>query len=250
MLLRHWWRAVAWLKSWIKSGVHASGFEIIRSRPLGHSLETHLERLLPLLAINLAIDVGANVGGYGETLREIGFTGRIASFEPGPAYQTLRRHESPNWLTFDLALGDSSGESSLHVMSEDAFSSLHAPSETLVERFGGTVAVVEKRPIRVERLDALFPIISADIDRPRCLLKTDTQGFDLAVVDGATGILDHIAALQIEVPVIPMYRGAPDMAEIVTRLVGHGFRLLRAFPNNEHHGLEQVDQDWIWLGRQ
>ena len=42
------------------------------------------------------------------------------------------------------------------------------------------------------------------------LLKTDTQGFDLKVIEGADAHLQYVKAISIEVSLNPIYEHAPD----------------------------------------
>jgi hypothetical protein len=43
---------------------------------------THLKRVLVSLEINCVIDVGANRGEFAQELQQMGYKGRIASFQP------------------------------------------------------------------------------------------------------------------------------------------------------------------------
>jgi SAM-dependent methyltransferase len=66
------------------------GYERIKKRKLHDTLEQHLAALLPQLAINCVVDVGANTGQFGAMLRRIGYAGRIVSFEPLRARREIR----------------------------------------------------------------------------------------------------------------------------------------------------------------
>ena len=50
------------------------------------------------------------------------------------------------------------------------------------------------------------------------LLKTDTQGWDLEVIEGAAGCLERVVALQVELSVRPIYEGSPGWLEVLARL--------------------------------
>ena len=78
------------------------------------------------------------------------------------------------------------------------------------------------------RLDAVFD----DHARPddRVLLKIDTQGTERQVLDGARGVLHRITALQIELSIVPVYRGEPDYLEMIRLLDGLEFQPVLFIP--------------------
>jgi FkbM family methyltransferase len=115
----------------------------------------------------------------------MGYRGDILSFEPIPrAYAALahRMRGDRQWTGQQLAIGDSPGEATLNVMAETVFSSFLNrvssnvnPSDTVQERL--TVKV-----------GTLAHIIDAMNLAPRLqytLLKSDTQGHDMAVLQGS-----------------------------------------------------------------
>ena len=57
------------------------------------------------------------------------------------------------------------------------------------------------------------------------MLKIDTQGYEKKVIDGATGLLPRITALQIELSVVELYEGAPSMTGMLQQLSETGFQL-------------------------
>jgi hypothetical protein len=64
----------------------------------------------------------------------------------------------------------------------------------------------------------------------RILLKTDTQGYDLEVFRGAHGILPHVAIVQMEIPLLHIYRDVPDFCAIIGEVRGQGFHVAGMFP--------------------
>jgi len=88
------------------------------------------------LGIDAVLDVGANVGQYGEALRSSGYRGRIISFEPlGEAYGRLARHaaKDANWLAVHSAVGAEPGTLEIHVAANSHSSSALAMNSTHLE---------------------------------------------------------------------------------------------------------------------
>src|SRR5688572_30716617 len=104
---------------WLRGQVRRAGFDVTRFPPRSPStLSGHTARVLAELGIECVLDVGANVGQYGDMLRAIGYTGLIVSFEPVDAtFHELSRHaaEDANWRTIQMALGAEDGEATLNV---------------------------------------------------------------------------------------------------------------------------------------
>jgi FkbM family methyltransferase len=172
-------------------------------------------------------------------LRELGYGGEIVSFEPTAAsFAALesRAREDPHWTVHRLALGSSESELALHVAQEANFTSFLAPTSFSVDRFGGS-AVAHDETVPVRRLDAVVE------PRGRMLLKTDTQGWDLEVIAGASGILDAVVALQVELAVRPLYEGATGWLEALAALKGLGFRpvSLTSVGRDDELGLLELD---------
>lgn len=77
--------------------------------------------------VDLVVDVGANIGQYGESLRKDGFEGWIVSFEPtGAAYQALaaRAGRDGRWKALNMALGEKEGTVEINVSEDLVFSSI------------------------------------------------------------------------------------------------------------------------------
>ena len=199
------------------------------ANPLGIELAAHrllLRAVLESRGVNCVIDVGAHTGGYGSQLRQAGYQGEIVSVEPVAAsFDALRaRAESdPRWHARRLALGGAPGTATLQVAREANFTSFLRPTRFSLDWFGGS-AVEREEEVEVKRLDAVFDAFVAHVAQPRVLLKTDTQGWDLEVIEGARGVLDRIDALQVELAVRPIYEGAVGWLEAVETLRRLGFR--------------------------
>ncbi|WP_460447576.1 FkbM family methyltransferase, partial [Angustibacter aerolatus] len=199
--------------------------------------DRHVSWLLQRYAVDLVLDVGANVGQFARSIRDGGYTGRIVSFEPVPVHAAqLERAaaDDPGWTVRRVALGSEPGTASMRVQRE--FSSIRDANAYGRERFealddDGT-EVVE---VPVHRLDALLdellePLRAAGVEHPRVYLKTDTQGYDLEVFRGLGDRVRDVVAMQAEASLLSIYDGAPRLPEAMTAYEQAGFALTGCYP--------------------
>jgi FkbM family methyltransferase len=225
-----------------------------RTRPADRE-EQFTDRVAAILAergIAGVLDVGANRGGYGASLRRAGYSGSIVSFEPGAAahaalVQTVGN--DPAWIIAPrMALGEAPGEATLHGFNRDDMNSLLAVRDAAGDAFPAlTPQGAETVPIcRLDSvLDTVAPGLGASL-----LLKIDTQGSELAVLKGAAGIMPRIAALQVEIALSPIYAGQPRFAEVVAAADGLGFDPVLASQGFYAKRLRrQLDIDLLFLRR-
>lgn len=138
-----------------------------------------------------------------------------------------------NAEVFNVAAGADDGSLDFFVHPDVSGSSAYQQLEG--EFFDG-----EKISVPVRRLDSIIP---ANLARPS-LLKIDTQGAELEVLAGATGLLDQIDVLIIEVSFHEFRKGAPEFHDIVVRMVELGFRcyeVLEGHYRSADNALAQVD---------
>ncbi|MFY7886822.1 MAG: FkbM family methyltransferase, partial [Dolichospermum sp.] len=87
------------LKKTIKKLARSLGVDLKRYN-VQTSEAAKMQRLLAYHNIDLVFDVGANIGQYAKLLRELGYSGRIVSFEPlSSAYSQLKAvsEKDPLW---------------------------------------------------------------------------------------------------------------------------------------------------------
>jgi FkbM family methyltransferase len=197
------------------------------------AMHAHLRHLLELHRIELLLDVGANRGQFASLARSLGYVGKIVSFEPSmeafAALQAAARND-PAWQVHRLALGDATAEMSLHVYRDDTFSSLHAANQAGESRFGDYLALNRVETVTVRLLDSLAAEIPEINATHRIMLKTDTQGHDLAVLRGAKAILASTAAVVAEASFQPIYDDAPSLRDLSAQLEPLGFSLSGVYP--------------------
>lgn len=77
-----------------------------------------------------------------------------------------------------------------------------------------------ERPVPAVRLDDL---VSERRLEPPFLIKADTEGSELEVLGGAERTLEQTVAVVLEVSLLPVFDGAPRMAEVVSFMAQRGF---------------------------
>lgn len=219
---------LSYVKRKMQEMLHARGYSLVkltRDNSSAFLLPGHLASLFGQLRINCVVDVGANEGQYGLQLRRIGFSGRIASFEPSE--QAFRRLKAvaegdPDWHVYRMALGSSNTKMVLNVCKSGDLSSLLKPNGFTVAEIA-TKEVSRVETVEVRRLDSVLADLVDGLPSPRIFLKCDTQGYDLEVFEGARNVLGQILAAQSEISFVALYEGMPDYIEALTQLRSYGF---------------------------
>ncbi len=224
----------------------------IRRLPDPAGLEFHLRKLLAVLDIDVVFDVGGHWGEYGTLLRKLGFRGRIVSFEPvSQTFAQLRQAAAadPDWRLFQVGLSNVGGSTVMHVPAERTdLASLLPVSSYGTERYGGEIETANRENVKLDRLDSVFNEATAGLKDCRALLKLDTQGHDMPVLEGGRSVLRHFEAIQVELAVKPLYQGVPTLATSVTSIQELGFELTGIFPlgRDAVDGLRLVELDCVF----
>jgi FkbM family methyltransferase len=206
--------------------LRALGFDVVRW-PASTDLGVHLAEVLAATRVNCVLDVGGHVGVYGEFLRRIGYTGRIVSFEPVTRNFDLleaRSRGDVDWRVLQCGVGAVDAAAQINVSVHPGMESLLELTEAARSNHGLAVDLERLEEVALRRLDTgVLDEHLADLPEPRLLLKADTQGYDLEVVRGAAGVLDRVAAVQLELALLPAYVGAARLEEGLEELAGLGF---------------------------
>lgn len=127
--------------------------------------------------------------------------------------------------TYPIALGAKAGEATLHVTRLANMSSFLEPDISAFERFGTKAedaAVVAREQVPVTTLDSI-----ALADRIRVdVLKVDTQGSELLVLEGCDAALRTTLFAEIELSFLPRYHGQPLFADVTRFMADRGFALI------------------------
>jgi len=175
---------------------------------------------------NLVLDVGANEGQFALELLNNGFDKKIISFEPGKdAFDKLCRKSKSfeNWFVAErAAVGSSINDLVLNVTKNSVSSSiLNVTNLHIQTASGSNVAYAEK--VKQVRLDKYLQ--ENEVWSERIFLKVDTQGFEKQVLDGATGVLHQIEAIQIELSLNELYEGQLLWDEMSRYLISENYDL-------------------------
>jgi FkbM family methyltransferase len=181
--------------------------------------------------IDTVLDVGANIGQFGEELRSKGYRHKIVSFEPiSQVYDTLaaRTAGDAGWEANRFALGAATGSATINVAESSVFSSM-LPSTHAAMGFASTAAVTREETIEVRTLDDVCRGLSDNV-----LLKIDTQGFERQVLEGGRTILPMLKGVLMELPIIHLYEDTWRFHEAVAFMDDAGFVPAQIRPVNFH----------------
>lgn len=201
------------------------GIEITRFSSKG-SDRARLARILLSRNVNLVFDVGAHTGQYGRELRDLGYDGRIVSFEPvSDAYVELQKAAArdANWIVAPrAAIGSEEGLVSIHVAANSVFSSV-VKGGKLLGRIDANSVVAREEHVP---LITLSSVASQYMKRGDvAFLKIDVQGFEYEVLHGAEKILDALCGVQLETSLVPLWQGEKPFRFVLDFMASRGFEL-------------------------
>ena len=217
------------LRNWLRDRLKRHGWFLYSHRTLPRSvrLEVDLARFRPLAEFSAVIDVGANEGQTAARFLACFPHARIHSFEPVPA--TFRRLQAtygrhPRVTCENLAASDTNADVQMLVgAATDSFVS------RIVDASAREDAVWHRETVRAVRLEDYL----RQHNLPRIdLLKTDTEGHDLSVLQGCGLLLaeGRISFVLCEVGFTATNPQNSQLTVIGDYLRQHGYLFFALYP--------------------
>jgi FkbM family methyltransferase len=168
------------------------------------------------------VDVGAR-GGIDPRWRPFHDRLSVIAFEPeAEECARLRQRQYPYKIEFlPVALGARNNESAtLYITRQPGCSSTLRPHAELCQRYeyGPQLEVVATQSITLQRMDSVLTT------QPH-MIKVDTQGTELHILQGAGRLLEGCLAVEAEVEFDQQYVDQPVFADVDAFMRSQGFRL-------------------------
>lgn len=170
-------------------------------------------------------DIGANTGKISEAYYRANPECIIHCFEPNPILsEKIFSRLGSRVLIVNEAVGAKDGVLNLRIYNDDTTSSI-LEVEPKLREISSNFHLETTIPVSVTTLDSYCAKV--DINQVD-LLKIDTQGFDLEVLNGARSMLasdSPPSLIQIEMTISSTYVSQPEFHEVWTLLSAYGYRL-------------------------
>ena len=224
------------MKTFLKKSVENLGGYLFSRDSLttGVNWLLDIQRAAALGPAPVCLDVGANVGQTVAALSEAFADARIHAFEPfALPLQALRSATAGNArvTVVPKAMGSAPGRVVVQPNRESQMSSLT-----------GHIAPGDGLPAESIEIDTLDNYCaSAGIDFVD-VLKTDTEGYDLEVLRGATKLLEQqrIGYVFTEVGLLADDRQHTPFLSVLELMTGHGYRFLGLYETYPLHFFEET----------
>jgi FkbM family methyltransferase len=215
------------LKHTLRSLAEATGLEV-RKTSVYTSQKLRHQLLFSQLPIDLVLDVGANTGQFVQQCRAAGYKGEIISFEPSAAaHASLLQSAArdPLWTVADrMALGAKTGEVEINIAANSYSSSILPMLDSHLAAAPNS-AYLQKEKVPLRRLDDILADLPATAPGRYIFLKLDVQGYESQVLAGATRLLNHTLAVQLEMSLLPLYEGETLMPQMHAAITAKGYDL-------------------------
>jgi FkbM family methyltransferase len=210
------------MRSLIQNLLQPLGYRLQNMRKIGRDPWRDLQILLESVPTPVCFDVGAHRGETTRNIIEKFPKAIIYAFEPDPdnfAVLQAASGEFPQAKLYSLAMGDRQMQTKLQRTALSMSSSILSPSHALKSEAHKIISEVEVAVTTVDQFCMDQRIEGID------LLKTDCQGFDLRVLQGARTMLSErrIKIIQCECLCTLEYEGQSWLHEILRFLADTGY---------------------------
>lgn len=151
-------------------------------------------------------------------------------------------------IVSSVHLGDQEEKKEINVYKSTVFSSFLDANE-YSKNIWKSLRELHTEVVQVRRLEDIYPDLMKDIGNVGCMLKMDTQGYDLNVFEGARGILANIEALQSEIATIKVYERMPDGLDALKYFQEYGYYISGMSPINREESLAAIELDCLLVKR-
>lgn len=110
-----------------------------------------------------------------------------------------------------------------------------------------SVGYVGTQDVAVHRLDTLLDQLAQRDDA--IFLKIDTQGFELKILNGALGVINRFALIQLETSFFEVYRGETLIGDVIKFLDYLSYRVVSIEPGWENPATGELLQADFIFGR-
>jgi len=151
---------------------------------------------------------------------------RVHSFEPVPeCFMKLQKNVSKlkNISVYQLALGDTDGETVCHTNSHSQSSSILSLSHEHRAAFPNAEEIGQV-PIKISKMDSIFA--EQSLESP-VLLKIDVQGYEAYVLRGGEKTLKRTQYVIAESSFKPLYQGEQLFLDLLRLMTSLGFQFKR-----------------------
>ena len=174
------------------------------------------------------MDIGANPANRPAYARLAeGGGAEVHGFEPGKeAFARLEAKQAENEVYYPFAVGKG-GKATFHACKNASFSSLYAPDQRQIDTLGhweNSLTVANKSKVTTLRLDDVNDMVKPD------MLKMDTQGAELEILEGGTETLSDTVVIMPELRYFRLYQHEPMMGLVDQQLRDMGFMLHKILP--------------------
>jgi FkbM family methyltransferase len=214
------------LKSVARNMVRRSGWSVHRYR-VEEEPAYQVLQALDHVGVNTIFDIGANTGGFAQSMRRVGYAGHIVSFEPlSAAHAKLRQatqETNGTWIAAErCAIGERDGSARINIANNSVSSSLLPMAATHREAAPESIYVGAEEVVMF-RLDTVADKYALPMRRRA--IKIDAQGYEWQILDGAENTLKTSVAILCELSFVPLYEGQKLWRDVIDRLERQGFTL-------------------------
>jgi len=148
---------------------------------------------------------------------------------------------------YPVALSDKAGQAELYITALPNMSSFLKPDPRVFGQYrkkGRDAEVVSTEEVCIDTLDSLA---DADGFRPS-VLKVDTQGSELMVLEGAQKSLESVMLAEVEVSFFQRYVGQPVLGDILGWMAERDFELFELYRVKRYRAANSLDVRQNLLG--